>query len=236
MTGYLQRLAAGAGPARSRIRPVVDPLYADGAGRPGLEEAPGDLAPETESLLVARSAPPEPAAASWARGGRESLGAGEARAAAPAAEGRLGRGEQDRRGFATGHPRREELAAPSAFAPRAPEADLGGTAPNSALDGADEAPRGFEFRAAASASEKEDRAPPLVRRPSAWPADQRDATETPRRSARDSGQRTAPDEIRIHVGRVEVAAAARPQPSAPAPARKAMSLEDYLRRVSARRR
>src|SRR5271166_4315319 len=60
MTGYLQRLAASVGSRPSRIRPVVDPLYAGGAGRFGAEAGAGELALEEESVLVDSLARQEP--------------------------------------------------------------------------------------------------------------------------------------------------------------------------------
>lgn len=48
-----------------------------------------------------------------------------------------------------------------------------------------------------------------------------------------SAQRSEPDEIHIHIGRIEVAAVAPPPPRAAAPApRKGINLDEYLRRGS----
>ncbi|MGA9587141.1 MAG: hypothetical protein WBQ95_17535 [Terracidiphilus sp.] len=51
--------------------------------------------------------------------------------------------------------------------------------------------------------------------------------------SRVSTQRSEPDEIHIHIGRIEVAAVASPPPRAAAPApRKGINLDEYLRRGS----
>ena len=53
------------------------------------------------------------------------------------------------------------------------------------------------------------------------------------RPNRVSAQRSEPDEIHIHIGRIEVAAVAPPPPRAAAPApRKGINLDEYLRRGS----
>jgi hypothetical protein len=52
----------------------------------------------------------------------------------------------------------------------------------------------------------------------------------------EGGAAPRPDEIHINIGRVEVIAAPPTAPRTAAPASKAVSLEDYLRGVRARRR
>ena len=241
MSGYLLRLAATAGLRPSRIRPVVDALYAAGSGRPGLEAAQGEFARDNDSILVSLSETREGASPRPVRGARdEAVGDDPGSVAAPVAERRLVRREQDPAAAAIEPPQAQSFVAQGGPAAGAPAADFGRDSPRPVVaqsgEPANEPHEGFEFRAVASAAERGDHPPRLVRGPAAWSGGERDAIATPRRSAHESGQRTAPDEIRINIGRVEIVAAARPQPSAPAPPRKAMSLEDYLRGVTARRR
>jgi len=92
------------------------------------------------------------------------------------------------------------------------------------------------LRAETRIAPNEEHAAPLVPRRAAWPAGDRARAPAPPRSARDAPQPAQPDEIHINIGRVEVVAPPQPQTRAAAPARKATSLEDYLRDVSARRR
>lgn len=77
------------------------------------------------------------------------------------------------------------------------------------------------------------RAPQVNRQPFAGPA-QRTAGES-RRAAEPARE---PDEISIHIGRVEVAAVTQPvaRPATAAPPRKSINLSEYLRRGSGRAR
>jgi hypothetical protein len=76
--------------------------------------------------------------------------------------------------------------------------------------------------------------PQAAIQPASRPASSQ-AKEPVRRAAQPSRE---PDEIHIHIGRVEVAAIAQPaaRPAPAAPARRAMSLDEYLRRSNGRSR
>jgi len=218
MTGYLQRLAASVGPRPSRIRPVVDPLYAGGAGRPTAEAVSAELTLEEESALVAHPqrgsrVAPNTAATDPPPDRRE----GSARA--PAVE-----------------PPRASLPAQEDAIPADPRPDPQ-TPARPAQPSADErAPRPFEFPARAILPRASEQAEPLVPRPTFRHEANRDRQESPRPMAQGRAEQAAPDEIRINIGRVEVIAAPPPSPRVAQRPNKATSLEDYLRSVSARRR
>ncbi len=217
MTGYLQRLAASVGPRPSRIRPVVDPLYAGGAGRPAAEAAAAELAIEEESALVAHSprgsrVAPNTAATDPPPDRREGS------ISAPAVE-----------------PTRANLPTQEDAIPASPRPGAQ-TPPRPAQPSADErAPRPFEFPAQAILPRASEQAEPLVPRPTFRHEANRDRREPPRPTAQGRAEQAAAEEIRITIGRVEVIAAPPPSPRAQRP-NKATSLEDYLRSVSARRR
>ncbi len=234
MTGYLQRLAASVGSRPSRIRPVVDPLYAGGAGRFGAEAGAGELALEEESVLVDSLARQEPDTNRLPHEAIEpTRDPGDRRAPGPVVE-------PTRAG-----PPAPLVAIPPSLRPGAqtpaaepPAAQAGTRLPFEVRIGASMAPR-LERRPSLvrrpAVRPEADRGPPLVRRPALRPEAERDRSEAARRAANGGPQATAPDEIRINIGRVEVIAAPPPSPRAQRPNR-ATSLEDYLRSVSARRR
>ena len=219
MTGYLQRLAASVGPRPSRIRPVVDPLYAGGAGRPAAEAAAAEFALEEETTLVAH--PP--------RGDRVAPNT------APEATDR----PRDRR---EGSVRGPAAAPPRASLPAQEDAILADPRPDPQTPArpqpsADERPpRPFEFPAQAIVTRPSERAEPLVPRPAFRHEANRDGREPPRPTAEVRTEQVGAEEIRITIGRVEVIAAPPPSPPAAQRPNRAASLEDYLRSVSARRR
>src|SRR5271165_5067681 len=218
VTGYLQRLAASVGPRLSRIRPVVDPLYAGAAGRPAAEAASAEFALEEVRALVAH--PP-----------RASRVAPNTAATDPPPDRREG----SVRAPAV-EPPRASLPAQEDAIPADPRPDPQ-TPTRPAQPSADErAPRPFEFPAQAIVTRASERAEPLVPRPAFRHEANRDRQESSRPMAQGRAEQAAPDEIRINIGRVEVIAAPPPSPRAAQRPNRATSLEDYLRSVSARRR
>lgn len=241
MSGYLQRLAASVGARPSRIRPVVDPLYAGSAGR-FAEAAQGTPALEEEKVLVAsrtrpERAPPRPAPAEHVQmpdhrapnTTRPALDLGSEDGVAPAS-GFAGQVPDARaEPWVPAPPATSRAAAREESAPHAVElrTETGPAQPQEDHAPLVHRPSASVDRAGADAS--------LVRRPAATLPGDRDGAAAQRRSGRDEARPATPDEIHINIGRVEIVAATQP-PRAAAPARKATSLEDYLRDVSARRR
>jgi ribonuclease E len=215
MRGYLQRLAASVQPQASRIRPAVTPLYARGSAgdvreEPALEE--GNFA------VAARRDTPAPHEA-------------DVQVAKLAPPQPMARAALEFEAAAVERLVAEELrAAPDPRRARASE--------NSAAEVV-EAPRPeAPVRKTVAAGRSEARPAPallveshVTRREDAAPR-----AEPMRARAGEGRAASRPDEIHINIGRVEVIAAPPPAPRAAAPASKAVSLEDYLRGVSARRR
>jgi hypothetical protein len=215
MTGYLQRLAASVRPQTARIRPAVTPLYARGAARdvaeePGLEE---------ENLVVAaRREAPTP---------RETdVQAAEYLPPTPA------RATQDfeaaapverlftRESRTAPEPRRaraSQESTPEVFEASRPDAPARKTVVSERI----EVPPAPALLVESRAPRRED----VVSR-----------AEPARRRESEGRTSSRPDEIHINIGRVEVISAPPPAPRVAAPASKAVSLEDYLRGVSARQR
>jgi len=232
MTGYLQRLAASVGSRPSRIRPVVDPLYAGGAGRFGAEAGAGELALEEESVLVDSLARQEPDTNRLPHEAIEpTRDPGDRRAPGPVVE-------PTRAG-----PPAPLVAIPPSLRPGAQTRRLSRLLRKrervSRLKSIGRAWRrdwsaGRRSSAACGPTRRGSRA---AARPPAGASTEaeRDRSEAARRAANGGPHATAPDEIRINIGRVEVIAAPPPSPRAQRPNR-ATSLEDYLRSVSARRR
>jgi hypothetical protein len=204
----------------SRVRPVVDLLYAQGEGRFEAEATPDEVAHEEERVLVASPARPQPAAPSLSTRKVDPL-----------------------------EHHRERNPAETVQSPRAEAQALEDVVPAALFDGAHqltnpvaEAPA---VRKRADRGLVEIRAEPriplgvehvqIMREPAVWAG--RDLKiGPPRRSTQEREQTARPEEVHINIGRVEVIAAPPPSPRAPPPAHKATSLEDYLRGVSARRR
>lgn len=226
MTGYLQRLAASVRPQASRIRPVVDPLFAGPAARSGRPDSSGleeveTLVPAQASGLDERDAP-----------GPDRAPRQTAIAPRPAEDVEDPVRPSDGRRAATRATESRPAAATTPDGSFAPSL-LAGVAPAaSALAASADGPSAIRSKAAnAPDPGPAFLAPPRL--PRSEPA--RLAAEAARRREADRAPAARGDDIHITIGRVEVIAAPPPARAA-APASKATSLEDYLRGVSARRR
>jgi hypothetical protein len=235
MSGFLQRLVAGARRAEPRLRPFAGSPFA------------ADLPAETHDEAVASGDPPGPGPT------RAPRGAGAERVAEIASEEEPGPpvdGTPMARSPATGEP--EARAAPTRDNPASEPAPRPVRPDAQAIAAADrpsqQSPPAREARAPSSrsaAAERDDEdgfdsprrfAPPLLmaREPvsAAPPGPVR--REPERRLAEPPPSQ---DPIEIHIGRIEVIAAA-PGPASAAPPvpRRSTSLSDYLRRGDRRPR
>jgi len=227
MTGYLQRLAASVQPQASRIRPVVDPLFAGPAARSGRPDSSG--LEEVETLVPAQAGGlgqrdahgPDRAPRQTAIAPRPAQYDVEDPALPP-----------DPRRAAPRATEWKPAPAKTPDGPFAPSLRAGVAPPASAFAVSADGPS--EIRSEAESAQGAGPAllaPQRVSR--SEPA--RLASEAARRREADRAQAARPDDIHISIGRVEVIAAPPPARAA-APVSKATSLEDYLRGVSARRR
>ena len=189
------------------------------ARRFGAEAAPATFALEEESVLVASPARPESADAAPAARRRSTL------------RGTAGK----RNAAAVEPPRAEDVSAledavPPRPASRRPNADeAGDRAIRSLVSRMAPRPMQLHRRNACRAGNRARAAA----RPPAGGWRRREIASGPRRRGapcKGGPPAATPDEIRITIGRVEVIAAPPPRPRAAAPAPKATSLEDYLRR------
>ncbi len=227
MKGYLQRIAASAVRPVSGVHPVVRPLFASPAdpfaGTDFLEDST-----VTSPPVQRAESTPSPIASAQTR---------FVRPAAP--EGTPRRPESPPEHTAVrsiGAPpeaRRETAFQPLIEARAIPQADVfsatvevRSAAPDASMDSVKELPaQSFDTRTQSEPSRL------LAPRPNApLPASRafrRDARRAPAPPARSP----EPDQIEIHIGRIEVTAVPRAVPrAAPKPARKSLNLDDYLRR------
>ena len=220
MKGFLQRIAATAFRPQTRLKPLVGSIYAG--------ELAADFAEEKSSLVVDRPGEIGPRASPQPEAESIDTRVTHRDAASP-------RGTPVRQAPSSARPSPPSLASVVAqvTAPRQ-------TAP---LPATDTSERGgsrqtaAESGASASLSAQhtvrtEERSPPPATPPPASRELQRSEPRLPQPSpGQKAAQATVGEDVRIHIGRIEVIAVPPPNASSPPTSRsRATSLEDYLRR------
>jgi translation initiation factor IF-2 len=254
MSGYLQRLVAGVAQPQSRLRPLVGSVFATDPSTPREEaptiliaDAPAEGAAPLETPSVENAAPLAPPAPvrEPVRSPRPSEGSHPTRLPAP-----LGQTALDRRAGPEAPPSRPKA---EPMSPQASAPTVGSLPPRPSAEPWPDPAAPTEPTAAAATAKLPER---LVT--TDWSGRLESSIAAPRTPSRDAkpdplppavhrspaparqvgtGSSGASEEpVQIHIGRIEVVAAAPARPAAAAAPRRSTSLADYLKRGERRPR
>jgi hypothetical protein len=231
MSNFLRRVAANVIQPKTRLQPMLGSIFAPAILASPVEPFPAQgenssqtFAPHHQELMTAPHVDLQ-ALASQTFGSEEPLFPPNARQNSSA--------DRPTRTRAADHPllhvfsRANDLQGPAHLHPPLEASDL----ESSKSAAANQSPSPGPYQALIAGSQQ---IPPRLHPHESLPtstASRTSASETARRSQPTQGE---PDEIHIHIGRIEVAAIAQPAPRLAPAARRSLNLDEYLRRANGR--